>query len=49
MKQKLEQDILPRLREKIDQLRRMLENTGKEEKLQRVEEKMQKISSQVKV
>ncbi|MCF8078078.1 MAG: hypothetical protein K9K88_02240 [Desulfobacterales bacterium] len=49
MKQKLEQEILPLLQEKIEQLRRLLEKTGKEEKLDRVEEKMQKLSEQVKV
>jgi paraquat-inducible protein B len=49
MKQKLKQEILPLLQEKIEQLRRLLEKNGKEEKLDRVEEKMQKLSEQVKV
>ena len=35
--------------EKIEQLRRLLEKNGKEEKLDRVEEKMQKLSEQVTV
>ncbi|MCF8049769.1 MAG: MlaD family protein [Desulfobacterales bacterium] len=49
MKQKLEQEILPLIQEKIEQLRRLLEKNGKEEKLDRVEEKMQKLSEQVTV
>ena len=49
MKQKLENDILPRLKEKMEQLRRSLEQTGKEEKLDRVEEKLNTISEQVRV
>jgi len=49
MKQKLELDVLPRLREKLDRLRRSLEPAGEEEKLQRVEEKLKAISEKIHV
>ena len=44
MKHKLETDILPRLKEQLEGLRRRLEKIGKEEKLKHVDKKLETIS-----
>lgn len=45
MKYRLEKEILPRIREKIEELRRRLEQLGKEEKLEYVDQKIRTIST----
>ncbi len=49
MKHKLETDILPRIKEQLEELRRRLEKIGKEEKLKHVDKKIEKISAKLKV
>ncbi len=49
MRQKLETDILPHIKEKLEELRRRFEKTGKEERLKKVEEKLQTISEKSKL
>ena len=49
MKHKLETDILPRIKEQLEGLRRRLEKIGKEEKLKHVDKKIEKISAKLKV
>jgi hypothetical protein len=44
MKSRLEKEILPLIREKIEELRRRLEQSGKEEKLEYVDQKIETIS-----
>jgi glucose-6-phosphate isomerase len=45
MKQKLETEILPRIKKQLEELRRWLEEIGKEEKLKHVEQKIETISA----
>jgi hypothetical protein len=47
MKHKLETEILPRIRERIEALRRRLEEIGKEEKLEYVDQKIETISAKL--
>jgi hypothetical protein len=47
MKHKLETEILPRIREQIEELRRRLEEIGKEEKLKYVDQKIETISAKL--
>ena len=47
MKHKLETEILPRIKEQIEELRRRLEKIGKEEKLKYVEKKIKTISAKL--
>jgi hypothetical protein len=47
MKHKLETEILPRIREQIEELRRRLEEIGKEEKLKYVDRKIERISAKL--
>ncbi len=49
MKHKLETDILPRIKEQLEGLRRRLEKIGKEEKLKHVDKKIETISAKLKV
>ena len=49
MKHKLETDILPRIKEQLEGVRRRLEKNGKEEKLKHVEQKLETISVKLKV
>lgn len=49
MKHKLENDIMPLLREKIEELRRILEPSGREEDMQRLDEKMETIDKGLRV
>ena len=44
MKHKLEIEILPRIKEQLEGLRRRLEKIGKEEKLKHVDKKLETIS-----
>jgi hypothetical protein len=44
MKHKLETEILPRIKEQLEGMRRRLEKIGKEEKLKHVEQKLETIS-----
>jgi len=44
MKHKLETDILPRIKEQLEEMRRRLEKIGKEEKLKHVDKKLETIS-----
>ena len=46
-KYKLETEILPRIKEQIEELKRRLERIGKEEKLEYVEQKIEKISAKL--
>jgi cob(I)alamin adenosyltransferase len=47
MKSRLEKEILPLIREKIEELRRRLEQSGKEEKLEYVDQKIETISAKL--
>jgi hypothetical protein len=47
MRYKIETEILPRIKDQIEELRRRLEKTGKEEKLKFVEQKMETISARL--
>ena len=47
MKHKLETEILPRIKEQIEELRRRLEEIGKEEKLKYVDQKIETISAKL--
>jgi ABC-type transporter Mla subunit MlaD len=47
MKHKLETDILPRIKEQIEELRRRLKQIGKEEKLKYVDQKIETISAKL--
>ena len=47
MKHKLETEILPRIKEQIEELRRHLEKIGKEEKLKYVDRKIESISAKL--
>jgi len=47
MKQKLETEILPRIKKQLEELRRWLEEIGKEEKLKHVEQKIETISAKL--
>ena len=47
MKHKVETEILPRIRERIEELRRRLEEIGKEEKLEYVDQKIETISAKL--
>ena len=47
MKHKLETDILPRIKEQIEELRRRLQQIGKEEKLKYVDRKIEAISGKL--
>ena len=47
MKHKLETEILPRVKEQIEELRRRLEKIGKEEKLKYVDKKIKTISAKL--
>ena len=47
MKHKLETDILPRIKEQIEELRRRLEIIGREEKLKYVDQKIETISAKL--
>jgi len=47
MKHKLETDILPRIKEQIEELRRRLEEIGKEKKLKYVDQKIETISAKL--
>lgn len=49
MKKKLELEILPSLRRKIEELRKGLKKTGEEEKLQHIDQKIQMITDRIKV
>jgi ABC-type transporter Mla subunit MlaD len=49
MKRRLENDILPLLREKIEELRRILEKSGREEDVERLEDKMDAIDNGLRV
>lgn len=49
MKRTLENDILPLLREKIEELRRILEQSGREEDMERLDEKMETIDEGLQV
>jgi paraquat-inducible protein B len=49
MKHKLENDILPLLREKIEELRKSLEGTGREEDLGPIDRKMDAINQELSV
>jgi hypothetical protein len=49
MKYKLEKDILPLLREKIEELRKSLEGTGQEEDLGPIDRKMDAINQELRV
>ena len=44
MKHKLETEILPRIKKRVEELRRRLEGIGKEEKLEYVDKKIETIS-----
>ena len=46
-KHKLETEILPRIREQIEELRRRLEEIGKEKKLKYVDQKIETISAKL--
>jgi ABC-type transporter Mla subunit MlaD len=47
MKHKLEADILPRIKDQIEELRRRLKQIGKEEKLKYVDQKIETISAKL--
>ena len=47
MKQKLETEILPLIKEQIEELRRRLEEIGKEDKLKYVDQKIDRISAKL--
>jgi hypothetical protein len=47
MKHKLETEILPRIKEQIEELRRRLEEIGKKEKLEYVDQKIKTISAKL--
>jgi hypothetical protein len=47
MKQKLETEILPLIKEQIEELRRRLEQIGKEDKLKYVDQKIERISAKL--
>ena len=47
MKHELETEILPRIKEQIEELTRRLEEIGKEEKLQYVDQKIETISAKL--
>jgi hypothetical protein len=47
MKHKLETEILPRIKEQLEDLKRRLEEIGKEEKLNHVEQKFETISAKL--
>ena len=47
MKHKLETDILPRIKEQIEELRRRLQQIGREEKLKYVDRKIEAISKKL--
>ena len=47
MKHKLETDILPRIKEQIEELRRRLEQIGREEKLKYVDRNIEEISGKL--
>lgn len=49
MKYKLENEILPLLREKIEELRKSLEGTGREEELGPIDRKMDEINEEVRI
>ena len=47
MKHQLEIEILPRIKEQLEELKRRLEEIGKEEKLKHVEQKFETISAKL--
>jgi hypothetical protein len=47
MKNKLEKEILPLLRKKIEELRKSLEKSGEEKELERIDQQLEVISDRV--
>ena len=47
LKHKLEGEILPRVKEQVEELRRRLEKLGKEEELEHLEQKIETISAKL--